>query len=277
MNQKYLIRSISKLTIELSNRDRTEHIVKIDYSGAPTKGLLFNKSLGQAYTVYFTSHWMICHQNPEDKATIQMDVLISEDKQCIASGELITKKKVGRKSLYQWKHDYDTPAFNYGFVVGNFKKYEMKYHGIAINNYSSSHSLTELAKIFRETPKIISFFEEKSGIPYNQKSYNQILIGNHYQEMSGFSILKETYGNHVLKDSMETNLISHELAHQWWGNRITCKNWNHFWLNEAVATFMSAAYNEYRFGREKYQSDINAYFKVYESVKNRKNDKKIER
>jgi aminopeptidase N len=93
--------------------------------------------------------------------------------------------------------------------------------------------------------------------------------------MSGFSVLKNTYGELVLKDSTETNLISHELAHQWWGNRITCENWNHFWLNEAFATYMSAAYNEYRFGKEKYDSDIASYYKVYQEIKKRGSDKPL--
>ena len=119
------------------------------------------------------------------------------------------------------------------------------------------------------------FFEAKSGIPYAQPSYSQILIGNHYQEMSGFSILKESYGKLVMKDSTETNLISHELAHQWWGNMITCENWNHFWLNEGIATFMSAAFNGHKFGNDKYQSDIDSYRKVYESIKEKGKDKAL--
>ena len=121
----------------------------------------------------------------------------------------------------------------------------------------------------------MSFFEHKTGIKYYQSNYTQILIGSNYQEMSGFSVLKNSYGNLVLKDSTETNLISHELAHQWWGNRITCKNWNHFWLNEAFATYMSAAYNEYRFGLKKYKADIDSYQKVYQDILKSGNDKPL--
>ncbi len=54
-----------------------------------------------------------------------------------------------------------------------------------------------------------------------------------------------------------------------------CKNWNHFWLNEAFATCMSAAYNEYRFGKEKYNADINSYLDVYQGIKLRGNDKSL--
>jgi aminopeptidase N len=68
-------------------------------------------------------------------------------------------------------------------------------------------------------------------------------------------------------------LGAHELAHQWWGNMVTCRNWNHFWLNEGIATFMAAAYKEHRFGREEYLREIEsnrvAYQKVHDLGKDR--------
>ncbi|HKZ33169.1 MAG TPA: M1 family aminopeptidase, partial [Vicinamibacteria bacterium] len=47
-----------------------------------------------------------------------------------------------------------------------------------------------------------------------------------------------------------------ELAHQWWGNSVTCRDWNHFWLNEGMATFLADAYLERRFGAEAYARQI---------------------
>jgi aminopeptidase N len=151
----------------------------------------------------------------------------------------------------------------------------MHHSQVNIYNYAEKYTETDLNTIFRETPQMLSFFEKVSGVKYEQSSYSQVLIGNHYQELSGFSVLKESYGSLVLKDSTETNLISHELAHQWWGNRITCGNWGHFWLNEALATFMSAAYNEHRFGKEKYEADIAAYYNVYDDIRRRGKDKPL--
>ena len=82
--------------------------------------------------------------------------------------------------------------------------------------YSSGYNAKQLALIFKTTADMGGFFENKSGVPYFQGTYSQVLIGNMYQEMSGFSILKDSYGSMVLKDSTETNLIGHEFAHQWW-------------------------------------------------------------
>ena len=88
-------------------------------------------------------------------------------------------------------------------------------------------------------------------------------------------MLKNFYGEMVLKNRTETNLISHEMANQWWGNQITCESWSHFWLNEGMATFLSAAYNEYRFGEEVYLANIDSYHKVYQGIKQRDNDRSL--
>lgn len=264
-----------KVIIELSRRESNAVKVTIDYHGTPSSGLLFNPQLGHAYTVYFTSHWMVCNDSPNDKAMLSLNVLIPDDKHCVASGVLIQKSSKEGKTLYSWRLDQEAPAYTYGFVIGNFNTWEQKHGDISLRYFSGDYTSDELRKIFEETPGMVAFFEERSGVEYYQPTYSQMLIGDHYQEMSGLSVLKNAYGRNVLKDSTETNLISHELAHQWWGNQITCERWSHFWLNEAFATYMSAAYNEDRFGKEKYKADINSYFTVYQGIKKRGNDRSL--
>ena len=263
------------LVIKLSEREKETNILTIDYHGNPTRGLLFDGDLGQAYTLYATSQWMICNDSPGDKALFHLDICIPDDKTCIASGELVSKVSKNGNTQYSYQQNYASPAYTYGFAIGDYNKAKEKVGEVWLKYYAQDYSSEELMAIFRETPTMISFFEEKTGVKYDQSTYSQLLIGNHYQEMSGYSLLKDTYGKLVLQDSTETNLISHELAHQWWGNRVTCKSWNHFWLNEGMATFMSAAYNEYRFGKHMYLANIDSYFKIYEAIKTRGNDKSL--
>ncbi len=263
------------LIIDLSQREKTKNEIVIEYHGNPKKGLLFDNKNGDAYTVYATSQWMVCNDSPEDKALFELDLTIPSDKSCVASGELVQMIPENGKMHYSYQQNYESPAYTYGFAIGNYNKAKEDAKGVQLNYLGRNYSSDQLKTIFKETPAMISFFEEKSGVKYDQSAYTQVLVGNHYQEMSGYSILKDGYGNLVLKDVTETNLISHELAHQWWGNRITCKNWKHFWLNEAMATFMSAAYNEHRFGKEKYQADIGSYYNVYKEIKKRRNDKPL--
>lgn len=264
-----------KVIISLDGRDKEETHIRIKYSGSASQGMVFLPEGKGVYTVFSTSQWMVCNDSPSDKAKFKIDLSIPKGNLCVASGVLKNTSDKGDKTEYSWAQDYESPSYTYGFAIGSFNKAQETHGETSLNYYSASYTEEELKTIFQPTGEIIDFFEAKSGVPYIQSSYSQILIGNHYQEMSGFSVLKESYGDLVLKDRKETNLISHELAHQWWGNSITCENWNHFWLNEGLATFMSAAFNEHKFGKDKYESDIGSYQKVYESVKDKGKDKAL--
>jgi len=265
-----------EVIVSLIKNSQPIYTLQIEYRGKPKSGLIFMPEKEASYTVYFTSEWMVCNAIPDDKATLQMEVLTPNHLTTIASGVLVdTIHKTNNNTLYTWRQTYETPVYTYGFTVGEFNKFQEMHNDIQLNYYAPNYTHAEMQTIFNTTGDMLSFFEEKAGVPFPQKSYSQILMGNHYQEMSGFAMLKGTYGIMTLKDSMETNLMAHELAHQWWGNRVTCKNWQHFWLNEGFATFMSAVYNEHCFGQQKYQQDIDAYFKVYEKIKTKGKDKPL--
>lgn len=265
-----------KLIIHFSKPLEGEQQLHIFYQGTPTRGVVFSTEPLQMYTVYFTHEWMVCHDQPHDRASIRMDVIVPAELTCIATGTWTGKQEVkDNKVMYSWHQQVATPPYTYGFAIGPFTKISEEVQGRRFDYYSAQHDSAELSTIFTSSADILHFFEEKSGVSYFQSSYSQVLIGNHYQEMSGFAVLKDSYGDMILKDSTEINLIAHELAHQWWGNMITCQDLGHFWLNEAFATFMSAAYNEKRFGRDKYMQNISAYEEVYDKIKAKGSDKPL--
>lgn len=274
-NVKSFRKKNAQLIIELSDQQQSDHKLSIRYHGYPKRGLLFNPDLEQAHTVYFTNHWMVCHDQPHDKATFDVTILAPKGKQCIASGALIRTEDKGDKTHFQWSQKYETPPYTYGFVIGKFNWVSENIGDVDLNYFSAQHSEGELKKIFEATGEILQFFEEKSGVEYVQNSYSQILIGSNYQEMSGLAVFNTTYAAAVLKDSSEIHLTAHELAHQWWGNSITCKSFSHFWLNEAFAVYLATAFNEDKFGPEKYRSDIAIYKSIYDGLVENGNDKPL--
>lgn len=264
-----------ELIINLTDRAESESELQIFYQGYPQRGVEFFPEAQRMHTVFFTSEWMICHTPPHDRASIRLDLIIPEGLSSVANGVLREQETSNGRLIHTWYQEAATPAYTYGFAIGSFNELSETQGDVILNYYSSNHSVQELEAVFERTGDMLTFLEEKAGVPYFQSTYSQLLMGNHYQEMSGFAVLKNSYGDLVLNDSTETNLISHELAHQWWGNMITCQSWNHFWLNEGFATFLSAAYNEHRFGREKYLANINSYRAVYEKVKSKGVDKPL--
>lgn len=265
-----------QLILSLSDQLDPINEIAITYHGKPKKGLVFLADPLQVYSVFFTSEWMVCNDAPNDKATFEIELILPDSLNGFASGILKNKEEIaGDLTKHIWIQTTPSPAYTYGFAIGKFNQSQEKHCGITLTYLAHHHSSKQLDTIFQYTGDMLSFFEEKSGIPYFQNTYTQVLMGRHYQEMAGCTLLKNTYGELVLKDSTETNLIGHELAHQWWGNQITCENWGHFWLNEGFATFMSAAYNEHRFGKAKYQADIDSYYGVYKKIKAKGKDKSL--
>ena len=135
---------------------------------------------------------------------------------------------------------------------------------------------SELKKKFQETPDIIKFFESKSGVNLPNGYYSQILVpDSEAQEKSSFSIIGKPFLDPILTDPKEDWVIVHELAHQWWGNSITCKNWDHFWLNEGITVFMTAAYKQQKWGESSYQKEIELAKKRYQKAVDEKMDKPL--
>lgn len=265
----------SKLHIELSGEKQSRHEITIHFHGNPKRGLLFDPALNQAHTVYSTDHWMVCNNIPNDRATFTLNIILPKGMQSIANGRLLGIEEKTKKTIHKWHQEYETPPYTYGFVIGSFSEVTEQIGDVKLNYYSSNLNENKLKEVFTETSSILEFFEQKSGIKYIQDSYSQVLIGSNYQEMSGLSVLASDYPKYVFKDSSEIHLISHELAHQWWGNMITCEHFGHFWLNEAFAVYMSSAFSEHRFGREKYQADISIYKNIYDDLVTRGRDRSL--
>ncbi len=251
--------------------------LEIDYHGAPRFGLRFFADRSQAYTVFSTSQWMVCVDAPEDRSTLRLRVIMPPGLRVIASG-----KEVGRRTLtngtveHEWRTDRAVPTYTFGFAAGRFNELVETRNGITLRYLADGFSSAELRRIFRDTAKMIAFFQDRAGIPYKGAAYAQVLVAETIgQEMAGFAIFPESFGRAVLSDETSVALGAHELAHQWWGNMVTCRDFTHFWLNEGFATFMAAAYDERRFGRQRYLQDINAARQRYETVRDAGHDRSL--
>lgn len=263
-----------QLILSLSQKHLPTMKVEITYRGHPRRGLFFHPESMQMHTVFSTDQWMICNMAPSDRAMFDLNITLPDTLIAVSSGMLKTQKTTQGKTMYHWSLETPSPAYTYGLCVGSFQHVGEEMPETMLHYYATDYTASELVQIFRNTADMLHFFERKSGIPYFQKTYSQVMIGNNYQEMAGFSALKSTYGDMILHDSA-VNLLAHELAHQWWGNMITCEEWTDFWLNEGFATYMSAAYNEHAFGKSLYAKDIDTYRKLYEQVIENGGDKSL--
>ncbi|HXU03888.1 MAG TPA: M1 family aminopeptidase, partial [Polyangia bacterium] len=112
------------------------------------------------------------------------------------------------------------------------------------------------------------FFAEASGVPFPGGRYGVAFVdGDPAQEMASWSALGTEFAAAWIADPKEDWLAAHELAHQWWGNAATCLTWGDFWIQEAFAVFMTAAYKERRWGRAAYERERDLNRTRYEAFR----------
>lgn len=236
--------------------------LEVDYHGAPQFGLEFHPERGEIYTIFSTSQWMVCIDAPDERASLDLRLVLPADARMIGNGrEVSVREQRDGRRLHHWRLSESVPSFVYGFAAGRYREVATQDGKLALRYLSAVLDEAQLRKVFADTSDMIRFFGDKTGIPYHGL-YSQALVARTIgQEMAGLAVMSEAYGQGVLDGSNDTALIAHEVAHQWWGVSVTCRDWGHFWLNEGLANFMAAAYLQHRYGESAYQERVDAWKK----------------
>jgi len=251
--------------------------IEIDYHGAPRRGIRFFPERDQVYTVFSTSQWLVCVDAPDDKAALSLTLVLPARLAGVASGRLVSQRALPNgRTASEWRQEKPVSTYTFGFAAGPFHEVTERHGPVQLRSLATQFSGRELRRIFRDTGDMFDFYETRAGVRYPGPVYTQVLAaGGVEQEMSGFTALRDSYGGEVLANERAVWLGAHELAHQWWGNMVTCRAWTHFWLNEGVADFMTAAWLEHRFGREEYLRRIEAHRASYEKVRAAGHDRSL--
>lgn len=213
-------------------------------------------------------HWFPCYDHPNSKFTSEITCHVPEEMLVVSNGKEISRKKEPDGNVaVRWVQE--KPHVNYlvTLVTGKFSKIEDKYRDIPLSFYTLKSDNKEAAAAFAPTKAAMEFFEKETGVDYPWAQYGQVVIRDyHYGGMENTTIT--TLGEAVLYPPETENvyswggmftsdgsymseaLVTHELAHQWFGDLVTCKDWSHAWLNEGFATYYSMLFAAHSHGED---------------------------
>jgi aminopeptidase N len=102
---------------------------------------------------------------------------------------------------------------------------------------------------------MLTFFEKEIGVPYPWAKYSQVCVNDFVEggmENTSCTTLTDStlFTNATENIRNSEGLVAHEMAHQWFGDLVTCKDWSQIWLNESFATYYETLYNEHKNGRD---------------------------
>jgi len=255
-----------KLAVKLGRtmKEGSKIEIAISYSAKPRQGFFFvapdkhypNKHL-EAWTqgeATQAKYWLPCIDHPQVKFSSEISVTVEAGFTAISNGMLQKVEQRGKKQTYHWSEANPHPAYLVSVVVG---KYAETKDG-SLQYYVPPGRKQDAARTFDQTPKMIKFFEEYLGTKYPYEKYAQVAVQDFvYGGMENSSCttltLDTLHDKKAHVDFTSDYLISHELAHQWFGDLVTCRDWQHIWLNESFATYCEALYWEASRGNDEFQ------------------------
>ena len=199
--------------------------------------------------------WFPCFDYPNDFATSELTATVDKQYTVISNGKLVEKKvNPDGRLTFHWKMEEPHASYLTSIVVGEFATVEQSYRGIPIISYVYANQVEEAKLTVARVPEMMRFFEGRTGVKYPNAKYGQSFVyglGGGMENITATSMSDQTiHDARTELDRTEDGLLSHELAHSWFGNNVTCRSWADLWLNESFATYLAGLWKEHLLGRD---------------------------
>jgi aminopeptidase N len=218
------------------------------HNGSPTVASLSEPFMSRA--------WWPCNDIPEDKAdSVDVHITVSDGLEAVSNGLLASDVDNGNGThTLHWRHRYPISTYLVCFAVADYVSWQENYAGDS-----------------RDSMPVINYvFPDQVNLSHSDLSYTLSAMGIFADRFGEYPFIAEKYGHTqvqnyvgmenqtntflILGTSYPEQLVVHELAHQWWGDMVTCRDWHHIWLNEGFATYCEALYFEALYGSDYYRN-----------------------
>ena len=257
--------------------------VSVTYSAKPRRGLYFlepdehypdrPRQVWSQCQEEDARHWIPCHDSPHAKMTTEIVARVPAGWHALSNGALVASERPEAGDfVYHYKMDEPHSSYLVTLVAGEFVELadsaRVGAREVPLTYFVPKGREEDGRRAFARTPGMIAHFSEVTGVAYPWDRYAQIVVADFI--FGGMeNTTATTLYEHVLLDERAVldissdDLVAHELAHQWFGDYVTCRAWYEGWLNEGFATFFEHVWREKHLGRDEYgfglKADLDAY------------------
>jgi len=259
--------------------------IEVNYTATPRRGLYFlepdstvkdrPRQVWSQCQDQDARHWFPCHDAPDAKMTSELRVSVPEGWVAISNGALLEEPaSKGDSRIFHFGFDAPHPSYLLTLVAGQFSILEDRPalmpdgRKIPVTYYVPPGREADGWRSLGTTPSIIELFSRVTGVPFPWSRYSQVVV-NDFTFGGMENTTATTLYEHALLDERAAldissiDLIAHELAHQWFGDYVTCRDWSEAWLNEGFATYFEHIERESRLGRDEYDWGVLADLEAY--------------
>jgi aminopeptidase N len=251
-----------------------KHEILIRYEGQPKKGLYFilpDKNYPQQPKEIWTQgeaedtrYYIPLYDYPNDRTTSEMILTVPAAWITVSNGKLVSvKDEPDGSKTWDWQQSEPLSTYLISAIAGEFVERDDSWRGVTLRYVVPRGDESKIEPTFSETKEMLDLFTAKLNEPYPWTQYAQTALHDFVAEgmenTSATSITTTSLVNPALamedRDGAD-DVVSHELAHQWFGDLVTCKDWGNLWLNEGFADFFERVWSEHRFGRDQADYDF---------------------
>lgn len=209
----------------------------------------------------FNRDWAVTWDYPNDFATTETVTIVPAEWNVIGNGVMVSDilAKDGKTRTVIWQMKQPHATYLLSLVGGPFDIQTSQWEDVPLLFVVPRGKKALIPDSFSDTGDMLTFFSTVTGVKYPWPKYSQNAMYDFGGGMENVS--STTLGERSLTDSRAgfrnmASLNSHELAHQWFGDLVTCKTWGDSWLNESFATFFQSLYFEHSRGKNAYDQEI---------------------
>ncbi len=205
-------------------------------------------------------HWVPLFDYPNDKVTHELIITAPEGNRVLSNGRLVgvTEDAGAGTTTWHWSQDRPHSTYLMMLAIGPFVVIEDSLDDLPISYWVYPEDAEDARWIFEKTPRMIAFYSDLFDYPYPWAKYDQVTtphVGGGAEATSA-TILGDgvIHDRRAEQDFSWERIIAHEIAHQWWGDLITLREWSHTWLNASFGT-----YSDYLWTRSEKGEDEGAW------------------